>query len=284
MGGARDHRTDAGGRVDRRQPATLGIEHRDGAGGPAIVIDGYRHGRSAGAGRPGVAGAGEVIGEDGNHGWGGGEGPRVAAYVKRRGRRRHRAKSGAGREPERRGVYSPTMSCPRTVAAVLLVLLACTPSAANDPFKSMNLIRPAKPRVAEDFSLKSPDGKTTIKLADYRGKVVFLNFWATWCKPCEEEMPSMERLHRKFKDQGLVVLALSEDADGAAAVMPFLKKHNLTFPVGLDPKMSVATLYGVWALPSTFIIDKRGNRAMFANGPREWDSPDAQALFQSLLQ
>ena len=83
----------------------------------------------------------------------------------------------------------------------------------------------------------------SLRLSEFKGKVVFLNFWATWCKPCEEEMPSMERLHQRFKDRGLVVLGISEDADGAV-VTPYLKKHKLTFPVGLDPKMAVAGLYG----------------------------------------
>ena len=121
-------------------------------------------------------------------------------------------------------------------------------------------------------------------LADYRGKVVLVNFWATWCKPCEEEMPGMERLYQKYKDKGLVVLAISQDADGAGAVPPFVKKHGLTFPIGLDPKMSVSASYGVWALPSTFIIDRQGNRAHFANGPREWDGQAARDLFESMLK
>ena len=137
--------------------------------------------------------------------------------------------------------------------------------------------------MAKPFEVETPD-KRPLRLSEFKGKVVFLNFWATWCKPCEEEMPSMQRLHERFKNQGLVVLAISEDTGGASLVAPYLKKHSLTFPVGLDPKSSVATLYGVWSVPSTFIIDKRGNRAFFANGPREWDGPHARAFFESLLQ
>ena len=81
----------------------------------------------------------------------------------------------------------------------------------------------------------APDNRA-LTLADFKGKVVFLNFWATWCKPCEEEMPGMERLYQKYKDKGLVVLAISEDADGAGAVAPFVKKHGLTFPSGSIPR------------------------------------------------
>jgi peroxiredoxin len=168
------------------------------------------------------------------------------------------------------------------LGVALLPLQADAP-AAQDPAAALGLSKPNPVRPAKEFRVaKLDDGQ--LSLSEYKGKVVLLNFWATWCKPCEEEMPSMERLHQQYKDKGLVVLAISEDAGGAAVVAPYLKKHKLTFPVGLDPKSSVAGLYGVWAVPSTFIIDKRGNRSLFANGSREWDGPDAQALFRSLLR
>jgi len=170
------------------------------------------------------------------------------------------------------------------IAPLLLgVLLLPSRTGAQDPVAALALIKPNPVQVAKEFRVVTPDNQQ-LNLSEFKGKVVFLNFWATWCKPCEEEMPSMERLHQRFKDKGLVVLAISEDADGAAVVAPYLKKHKLSFPVGLDPKMSVAGLYGVWAIPSTFIIDKSGNRALFANGPREWNGPHGQALFQSLLR
>jgi len=169
------------------------------------------------------------------------------------------------------------------IAALLLgVLLFPSRTGAQDPVAALALIKPNPVQVAKEFRVVTPDNQQ-LNLSEFKGKVIFLNFWATWCKPCEEEMPSMERLHQRFKDRGLVVLGISEDADGAV-VTPYLKKHKLTFPVGLDPKMAVAGLYGVWALPSTFIIDKSGHRTLFANGPREWDGPDGQALFQSLLR
>jgi peroxiredoxin len=154
---------------------------------------------------------------------------------------------------------------------------------ADNPIAALSLIKPNPAQPAKAFSVTTPDNRP-LSLSDFKGKVVFLNFWATWCKPCESEMPGMERLHLRYKDRGLVVLAVSEDAGGAGIVGPFLKKHGLTFPVGLDPDMSVAGLYGVWALPSTFIIDRKGNRAFFANGPREWGGRTAQAFFESLLK
>ena len=169
-----------------------------------------------------------------------------------------------------------------TLGAVLLPFRV-EAQAAQDPVAALGLSKPKPAQAAKEFHVATLDNRQ-LRLSEFRGKVVFLNFWATWCKPCEEEMPSMERLHQRFKDKGLVVLAISEDVDGAAVVAPYLKKHKLTFPVGLDPKTSVAGLYGVWGVPSTFIIDKRGNRALFANGAREWDGPHGQALFESLLQ
>jgi len=168
----------------------------------------------------------------------------------------------------------------------LLVLLIPAPADARDAreaVQALGLVQPNPVQAAKSFEVETPD-KQLLRLSEFKGKVVFLNFWATWCKPCEEEMPSMQRLYERYKSQGLVVLAISADTGGAAQVAPYLKRHNLTFPVGLDPKASVSSLYGVWSVPSTFIIDKRGNRAYFANGPREWDGPTARAFFESLLQ
>jgi peroxiredoxin len=173
----------------------------------------------------------------------------------------------------------------RSTLALALVLLAVstTASGAEDPAAALSLIRPKPAQTAKDFQVATPD-KGQLRLADFKGKVIFLNFWATWCEPCKEEMPAMERLYQKYRERGLVVLAISADAEGASVVTPFVKKYKLTFLIGLDPRMSVTSLYGVWAVPSTFIIDKQGKRILFANGPREWDGKAAHALFESLLQ
>jgi peroxiredoxin len=145
-------------------------------------------------------------------------------------------------------------------ALSLLVVTALPAAAAGDPAAALSLMKPNPPRPAKDFQVATPEN-TPLSLGQFKGQVVFLNFWATWCKPCEEEMPGMEQLYRRFKERGLVVLAVAADAAGSPVVAPFVKKLKLTFPVGLDPTMSVAGLYGVWALPSTFIIDRQGNRA-----------------------
>ena len=164
-----------------------------------------------------------------------------------------------------------------------VALLLPGTAGAQDAVAALGLVRPSPVQPARDFAVATTDQRQ-LRLSDLRGKVVFLNFWATWCKPCEAEMPSMERLWQRYKERGLVVLAVSTDADGSAVVAPFVAKHRLTFPVGLDPRMQVSALYQVWALPSTFIIDRKGNRALFANGPREWDGKAALAVFDGLLR
>jgi peroxiredoxin len=168
---------------------------------------------------------------------------------------------------------------------VLLVVPGLTAAQPkdSDPFKALELIRPSRVQPAKEFTAPTPDGKS-LRLSDSKGKVVFLNFWATWCPPCREEMPAMERLYQRYKDKGLVVLALSIDVEGAPVVIPFVKEHNFSFPVGLDPKMTVADKYGVRALPSTFLVDRKGNLAAMAIGPRQWDGKSAHALIELLLK
>jgi peroxiredoxin len=168
-----------------------------------------------------------------------------------------------------------------SLVAFVIALGTTAPVLAQDLLKALDLIKPARAKQAKDFSVRSPDGKP-VKLADYRGRVVFLNFWATWCPPCREEMPAMERLYQRYRDKGLMVVAISVDSD-TVAVPPFVKKNALTFPIGHDPKMSLADLYGVRALPSSFLIDKKGGLAALAIGPRAWDTKPAYAIVESLL-
>jgi peroxiredoxin len=173
----------------------------------------------------------------------------------------------------------------RVLTALLALVAALQPIAvsAEDPVAALKLIRPKPAKEAPDFMVRTPDDRE-MRLSDFRGKVVFLNFWATWCEPCREEMPAMEHLHRTYKDRGLVVLAVSLDSQGASVVRPFVKQLKLTFPIGLDPRMAIRERYGVWAVPSTFIVDRAGKRVLFANGAREWDGKVAHTLFQSLLR
>ena len=182
------------------------------------------------------------------------------------------------------------MSSPaRCVALVLRVALVLLPgavlpaAAAVDPAKELDLIRPNRQQQAKDFKVASLDG-SRLRLADLKGKVVFLNLWATWCPPCKEEMPAMERLWLRYKDQGLVVIALSMDSGGAKVVKPYIEQSKYTYLVALDPKMEVAQLYGARSVPSTFIIDRSGMLRAIALGPREWDGKAAFAYIEALLK
>ena len=136
---------------------------------------------------------------------------------------------------------------------------------------------------APNFTLPDLNGKM-VSLTDYRGKVVFLNIWATWCPPCVEEMPSMEKLYQKMKGQDFEILAVSIDVTGAKDVGPFMKKYNLHFPALLDTEGSIKALYQTTGVPETFIIDKQGNIAKKVIGARDWASPDAFQFIQQLIQ
>jgi peroxiredoxin len=136
---------------------------------------------------------------------------------------------------------------------------------------------------APDFSLPGLDGQM-VRLADYRGKVVLLNIWATWCPPCVEEMPSMEKLYQTLKGEDFEILAVSMDESGAQAVGPFMEKHRLNFPALTDTKGAIKSLYLTTGVPESFIIDKDGIIVEKVIGPRDWASPGAIRSFRNLIQ
>jgi len=144
------------------------------------------------------------------------------------------------------------------------------------------LIRPIKK--APFAAVDDEKGKPVDLAERLKGKVVLLNFWATWCEPCLEEMPAIERLSHAYRERGLVVLAVSVDREGAAVVRTFLKRHALSFLVGLDPQQAVARLYRIWALPSTVIVSRKGIPIFSVQGAREWDGPAGHALFRGLME
>lgn len=146
--------------------------------------------------------------------------------------------------------------------------------------RELDLIRPSRQKAADAFTLPTMQGPG-FRLADQRGKLVFINFWATWCPPCREEMPAMERLWRRHQGDGFVIVAVSLDAD-PKLVPPFVKQHGFTFPIALDPKMEVAGAYGVRALPASFIVDRDGYLVALALGPRVWDNDFAHSLIEGL--
>jgi peroxiredoxin len=169
------------------------------------------------------------------------------------------------------------------VLASVLTATATTPALARDPFADLDLIRPRQSTSAPDFTVPRL-GSGSLSLRELRGHLVFLNFWATWCPPCKEEMPSMERLYRRHKDHGFTIVAISIDGGDAGPVAAFVKKLGLTFPIGLDPRLEVANRYTVRALPSSFLIDRNGATVAVAMGPRDWDGVAAHAVVESLLK
>lgn len=128
---------------------------------------------------------------------------------------------------------------------------------------------------------RSPE--KTVSLKDFRGKLVLLNFWATWCEPCREEMPAMERLYQEFKDKGFVVLAV-DVKDRQKDAQAFVKELKLTYPVVFDPEGRAGLLYGAWGLPTTYLIGRTGFGLARLWGPANWHSPGARKLIETLLE
>ncbi len=169
-----------------------------------------------------------------------------------------------------------------SIALWFLLFLSSSNQGAEDLWNAFGVIK-LPGSGAPDFTLDSLN-HGRIRLAELKGKVVLVNFWATWCPPCREEMPSFQRLYKGFKDRGLVVLAvdLMEDREGVGR---FAKEFGLTFPLLLDGKGEVFDRYKVFAfIPTTFIIDKEGKAIGKVLGPREWDGEYSKRLIEGLLK
>jgi peroxiredoxin len=136
--------------------------------------------------------------------------------------------------------------------------------------------------VAPDFALRDLDG-TMRDLASFRGRVILLNFWATWCPPCRTEMLSMAGLYQTYKDYGFEVVAVSSDVQGAEVVQPFVTQLHLSFTTLLDATGQVTRLYGVTSLPTTYLLDREGRLVTVAIGGHDWATPEARGLITSLL-
>jgi len=134
---------------------------------------------------------------------------------------------------------------------------------------------------APDFAIKGEDGRE-IKLSNYRGKVVFLNFWATWCLPCVEEMPEMETMKNTFKDRKFQMLAVSVDTNWDV-VKTFYKEHHLTIPAFLDPGHQVSNLYKVFKFPETFLIDGNGH-VIRHTWVEHWADPRVMSNVEALIE
>lgn len=174
------------------------------------------------------------------------------------------------------------MTARRMILAALVLLAEPRWSFAEDPFNALNLIKPSRPVAAKDFSAAGLDSRP-LRLSSYTHKVRLVNFWATRCLPCKEEMPAMERLYRRYQGRGFMIIGISIDTD-PSAVEAFVKHLGLTFPIGLDPKLVVANDYTVRALPSSFLIDRGGTIVAIPLGSRDWDGAAARAVTETLLR
>lgn len=143
--------------------------------------------------------------------------------------------------------------------------------------------RPAIGDPARDFTYPDLQGNQ-VSLSDFRGrKVVFVNIWATWCTECKRELPTVQKMYEKYAGEDFEVLAVSIDALGKKAVVPFMEELGLKFPALLDPSGSIQLLYGTTGVPETFIIDKKGNVAFVEIGAGDWTEPEKQALVRGLM-
>lgn len=137
--------------------------------------------------------------------------------------------------------------------------------------------------LAPDFALRDLNGRR-VKLSDFRGKqAVFLNFWASWCPSCQEEMPTMEKLYQQFRGRGLEIIAVSVDKD-RADVAKFVKTHAVKFPVLLDPDFTVAQEYRVTGIPTHYFIDRKGIIRSREVGSKDWSRPGTWRAIEELLR
>jgi peroxiredoxin len=142
------------------------------------------------------------------------------------------------------------------IVAAILGLVACSPTRPSKPVVRDNSQR----KHAPDFALKDANGKL-VHLADYQGKVVLLDFWATWCGPCVIEIPWFTEFQRKYKDRGFEVLGVSMDDDGWKAINPFVAKRKINYRIVLGDDKTGDQYGGLEALPTTFVIDRNGRIA-----------------------
>jgi len=194
-----------------------------------------------------------------------------------------------------RRAYAPSMLRTVTATFVLALLLASlwepkqTPASADEPnpavdkaIKDLELVRPRRSSAPKKFSVPTiPDG--TFQLTEQRGSVVIVNFWATWCQPCREEMPALERVWQRYRDRRLVVLGISIDTD-PGVIPKFVASYRLSFPMGHDANKKLADSLGARAMPTTLVIDTEGYLVALAFGARPWDGKAAVALIEALLR
>jgi thiol-disulfide isomerase/thioredoxin len=190
------------------------------------------------------------------------------------------------RRPAAMGAWSPAWLAARLLACGLLVVglagAVNADQAALAPLLKTLDLRDYTFRTAPPPFSGSTLHARPLSITEYRGSVIILNFWASWCLECRPEMPVLERLQREFSSRGLIIVGVNTRENQEAA-RRYAKELELTFPIVLDRGGKINALYGVVGLPTTFVIGRDGRAIGFAVGPREWESAPARALIAALL-
>ncbi len=162
--------------------------------------------------------------------------------------------------------------------------LLASVEAEEDYFAKAGIQKFQEKLEAPDFTLKNLEGQE-ISLKQLRGKVILLNFWATWCGPCRVEKPTLEKLYHEFKDKGLVILAISLDqGDSLQTVRSYYKQYGYSYGALLDPEQEVAQMYAVRGIPATYLIDREGYIVGGVIGAKLWDKEETRKLIAHLLE
>lgn len=146
----------------------------------------------------------------------------------------------------------------------------------------MGIIKLAGISPPATYDLVDMNGNS-VKLSNYNGKIIFLNFWTTWCLDCVREMPDIEKLHKKIDNSDFIVLAI-DLKESTKKVKKFIAQHKLTFTVLIDQKGDMGRAFGIRSIPTTFILNRKGGLIGKAMGARDWDSRKALDLFRYLLE
>lgn len=185
----------------------------------------------------------------------------------------------------RYGLISVSATLAASVIVGLVVGVAADSAGSPPPFKgALQSFAPAQPPKPAPEIAFTDMAEKPLTLADFKGKVVLLNYWATWCAPCVEEMPSLERLHARLGGGDFTVLAVSVDRQGLTIVRPFLERIALRqLPIYLDRSGASMRAFGIRGLPTTMLIDREGNEVGRLEGMANWESPAAEALIRHYL-
>ena len=169
------------------------------------------------------------------------------------------------------------------IIALTLLVLRIQKSGPEHLQPETNEFKPQEGYLAPRFTLRNLKGNLE-GIDDHLGKVIIINFWATWCTPCVKEMPSFENLYRRFRSKGLTILAVSLDKNSPSKVQEFVDKHKLSFPVLLDTDGGAEKLYPSFTIPFTYVVDKKGRVVARVDGGKDWGSAKTFEAVEHLLK